>query len=257
MIPAPATDLPTEQTLAGESVIITPIAARPACLPGSVAFSAAHIPGPNSGNDTPSKARMGDLHALLPPELGRAFRKRRVEFLAGRLCAREAARRLERPLHVVRRGPNGEPIWPAGLVGSISHSNRIACAAVTHASIHRAIGIDIEPICSAEDAEQLGPLIFASGERGALGSWAEGEEDLFTLSFSLKEAIYKSIYPMVRRFVDYHEIRLIKTGPAAFTAEIAYPLKVELRDWRLQLAVDRLVDHRFTLSIATPLAGIG
>jgi enterobactin synthetase component D len=241
----------------GESVIVTPIAARPTSLPASVAFCAARLPGPEHGNGSPVTASMADLHASLPPELEPAIRKRRVEFLAGRLCAREAARQLERPLHVVRRGPSGEPIWPTGLVGSIAHSHRIACAALADASDHRAIGIDIEPVCSAEDAERLAPMIFASGERAAIGPWPQGEEDLFTVIFSLKEAIYKCIYPKVRRFVDFQEIRLLKTGSSAFAVEVSQSLEDDLHDWRLQLEVDWMADHRFALCLAAPLPVVG
>jgi enterobactin synthetase component D len=255
LIAARPADAPCRQTREEAFTVVTPISARPACLPGSVAFCAARLPAPQAAGRIPSAARMGDLHALLPPDLQPAVAKRRMEFLAGRLCAREAARRLGRPLPLVHRGPNGEPVWPAGLVGSIAHSNSIACAVVADASSHRAIGVDVEQPCSAEDAEQLAPMVFASGERSAIGEWPEGEGDLFTTVFSLKEAIYKSLYPIVRRFVDFQEIRLVRTGPAAFAPEVSDPLKAELDDWRFNLAIDRLAGHRFALSVAAPPGG--
>ncbi|MCO4206057.1 phosphopantetheinyl transferase, partial [Aeromonas taiwanensis] len=58
----------------------------------------------------------------LPPSLQSAAPKRLGEFLAGRLAAREALRPFDLTEHPVAIGAAREPLWPAGLEGSISHS---------------------------------------------------------------------------------------------------------------------------------------
>ena len=55
----------------------------------------------------------------IPPVRGVA--KRQAEYLAGRLCAREALHQLCGQALVPGRDEDGVPLWPAGTVGSITH----------------------------------------------------------------------------------------------------------------------------------------
>src|SRR5277367_2552834 len=68
----------------------------------------------------------------LPRELDRAVRARRTEFLAGRACARSALRKLAdgRADDAIPIGPDRAPVWPAGIVGAITHAHGFAAAAV-------------------------------------------------------------------------------------------------------------------------------
>ena len=69
---------------------------------------------------------------LFPEEelaLGDAVEKRRREFMTGRACAREALAGLGFPDSPVGSGTKGEPLWPPGVVGSITHCEGYrACA---------------------------------------------------------------------------------------------------------------------------------
>jgi 4'-phosphopantetheinyl transferase EntD len=86
--------------------------------------------------------------ALLPEEevlVARAVGQRRAEFTTVRTCARIALGRLGLPPAPLLSGPKREPLWPAGVVGSITHCDGYRAAAVARASEVAAIGIDAEP----------------------------------------------------------------------------------------------------------------
>ena len=81
--------------------------------------------------------------------LGGASLRRYAEFSTGRACARAALARIGVPPVPIPRGPRGEPRWPDGVTGSITHcAGYLACAVARRAEV-RALGID---------AEQDGPL---------------------------------------------------------------------------------------------------
>src|SRR5580692_7617313 len=84
----------------------------------------------------------GDIE--IPAALTTAVASRRAEFVAGRLCAREALAALGAPSTRVPRGIDGAPEWPTGFVGSISHTAELAFAAVAPAAEARGLGLDVE-----------------------------------------------------------------------------------------------------------------
>jgi 4'-phosphopantetheinyl transferase EntD len=71
--------------------------------------------------------------------------RRRAEFAAGRLCARAALARLGVPAAPILPGPAGQPRWPAGVTGSITHCAGYRACAVARTTDVAAIGIDAEP----------------------------------------------------------------------------------------------------------------
>ncbi|HEY7101617.1 MAG TPA: 4'-phosphopantetheinyl transferase, partial [Mycobacteriales bacterium] len=86
--------------------------------------------------------------ALLPEEevlVARAVGKRRAEFTTVRTCARIALGRLGLPPAPLLSGPKREPLWPDGVVGSITHCDGYRAVAVARADQLATIGIDAEP----------------------------------------------------------------------------------------------------------------
>ncbi|MCK2216261.1 4'-phosphopantetheinyl transferase superfamily protein [Actinomadura sp. ATCC 31491] len=166
--------------------------------------------------------------AVLFPEeaelVRRAADKRRREFTTARHCVHRALERLGVPPSPVLTGAHGEPAWPPGVVGSITHCAGYRAAAVSAAP--GAIGIDAEPegplppgvleaVAVAEECEQLRRL--AAEHPGT--SWDR-------ILFSAKESVYKAWYPLARRWLDFQdavidldpvrgtfEARLLVTGP--------------------------------------------
>jgi enterobactin synthetase component D / holo-[acyl-carrier protein] synthase len=140
--------------------------------------------------------------------VGRAVEKRREEFATGRACARAALARLGHAPAPILSGKRGEPLWPSGVVGSITHCDGYRGAAVAPSSELRSIGIDAEPHA---------PL-----PQGLLGDIALEEElpHLVELSrldpsmhwdrllFSAKESVYKAWFPLARRWLGFEDARL-------------------------------------------------
>ena len=86
--------------------------------------------------------------ALFPEEealLASAIEKRRREFATGRMCAHSALQQLGYPAGAILRGSRGEPLWPEGVVGSITHCDGYRAAAVARSQEIVTLGIDAEP----------------------------------------------------------------------------------------------------------------
>jgi 4'-phosphopantetheinyl transferase EntD len=150
---------------------------------------------------------------------------RQAEFRAGRSCARQALLRAEKrrrgrfsnasnlPLPVVGQFPSRAPSWPAGYVGSITHSHNWVWAAVASNRQFRALGIDTEPVADPKVAHQVADCVGDSCEWQALGrdlNWPY--EALFSLLFSAKEAFYKLYQPLLGLSFDFLDVGL--TGNA-------------------------------------------
>lgn len=138
-------------------------------------------------------------------EFAKAFSPgRQAEFRHGRACARAALLRLAVPPAAILAGKDRAPLWPEGIVGSISHGGETAAAAVSGDGGLIALGLDLEPALELE--ENLWPRICRREEldhlRGLSGSPGLGVR----LLFSAKEAAYKALWPVTRRFLDFHDL---------------------------------------------------
>jgi 4'-phosphopantetheinyl transferase EntD len=86
--------------------------------------------------------------ALLPGEeaalAGVKDARRRREYVTTRACARAALERLGLEPVPILSGRQGEPLWPDGVTGSLTHCPGYRAAAVVRTTDHAAIGIDAE-----------------------------------------------------------------------------------------------------------------
>jgi enterobactin synthetase component D len=149
------------------------------------------------------------LDIVFPPALARALPKRRAEYLAGRHAAGAALQRLGSPVLQVGSGADGAPCWPAGVVGSITHSGDLAACSVAAASVLRALGIDAEHFPSPAVAGEVAPTIVGDVEQRLLRALPLPLAQGLTLAFSAKESLYKALYPQVGRFFDFSAAELI------------------------------------------------
>lgn len=119
---------------------------------------------------------------------------RQREFATGRYCAHRAMERLGAPQVPVGRDSNGAPVWPPGVVGSISHTRGLAFAVAAPARVVRAVGIDVECIQSPASAEAL-THVLRPEEWDWLARYPRAERGLWvTVFFSARESIYKCVY---------------------------------------------------------------
>jgi enterobactin synthetase component D len=165
----------------------------------------------------PRLLHLEDFQRFEIPE-PRGIDKRKAEFLAGRFCAREALRQLTGLAYTPAVGTDRAPCWPAGIVGSISHGHHRAGAVVAHASQWRGLGLDIEQPLSLERADALAKEIFAPAERLRYQQLPDAQRALqASLTFSLKESLFKALYPLVGRhfyFQDAEYLALEQPGQA-------------------------------------------
>lgn len=134
-----------------------------------------------------------------PDNIQRSVAKRQAEFLAGRLCARHALARLGLPGHSLAIGEDRAPAWPTGMVGAITHGDGWAAAIAAPASAQRGLGLDVETVLEPARAARLAGEILTSAEMERLPT-DTGEAALaITLAFSLKESLFKALYPLVRQ----------------------------------------------------------
>jgi 4'-phosphopantetheinyl transferase EntD len=134
----------------------------------------------------------GQVVALHPEEerhVAQAGEKRRRDFALGRACARAALSCLDQGDAVIAMGEKGAPVWPAGIVGSITHTKGYAAAIVGDARGFEGIGVDAERVGGV--GEDLWPRLFTGSERDQLMA-QENRAAAATLFFSAKEAAYKA-----------------------------------------------------------------
>jgi 4'-phosphopantetheinyl transferase EntD len=154
---------------------------------------------------------VGELSPEEAASVPRAQRDRLLEFRAGRHCAREALAALGVRAVSILRTEDRAPIWPDGIVGSITHSrarNRGWCAAaVARKTDVRSIGIDGELDEPLE--RKLWSRILLPSEQAFIEARADAEHGyLAKLFFSAKEAFYKCQYPISREFLEFSDVEL-------------------------------------------------
>jgi enterobactin synthetase component D len=163
--------------------------------------------------------------AELPPQLGKAVFKRKVEFLAGRHCAHQAIHQLapRQSLLDIPITASGLPSWPDGIVGSITHAGGFVSAAVALRKDAISIGIDCESLMTTEVAMEIAALVATPAELAAVMAQTRlDENDALTLLFSAKEAVFKCLFPLTGLFFTFLDIEVLVAEPApcCFTARV-------------------------------------
>lgn len=160
--------------------------------------------------------------AILPEEMAlvaAATESRQEEFITGRYCARQALRRLGQPDAALLRGAGREPLWPAGIVGSITHCPGYRAAAVAHDCDIFTIGIDAE-ICAPLPAG-VPELVLVDAERHWLATMS-ADFPWDRLIFSAKESVFKAWWPLTRVWLDFSAATInLQPDNGTFHAELA------------------------------------
>jgi 4'-phosphopantetheinyl transferase EntD len=144
---------------------------------------------------------------LFPEEaatLGLVNPTRRREFSLGRSCARRALGDLGFPTGPILVGAHGEPLWPRGIVGSITHCADYCGAAVARATRFAGIGIDAEVNDALPDG--LLALITNDIERKKITALPNREISWDRLLFSIKESIHKAFFPITYKWLEFGDV---------------------------------------------------
>ena len=158
---------------------------------------------------------------LFPEEvalIARAVESRRREFTSGRLCAHAALHRLGALPRPILRGPDREPLWPDGVVGSITHCEGYRAACVAWRRDVASIGIDAELAAPLPDGVM--DQVATAAERAWLQEAPPGCPWDRVL-FSAKESLYKAWYPLARCWLGFEDaVVTIRPRDGTFSARV-------------------------------------
>lgn len=149
--------------------------------------------------------------AFLPASLEKASPGRINEFLAGRYCAVSAAKKLGHTITELPIGENRSPVWPIGLIGSITHTKSLSVAAVASSrSEVKSLGIDIENFIPNQRWSKIERLVLNESENAHFKNLSEDDHRLLrTLIFSAKESLYKVINPLAKCYIEFKEAKCV------------------------------------------------
>jgi 4'-phosphopantetheinyl transferase EntD len=164
---------------------------------------------------------------LKPEELallgGRITENRRNEFAAGRTCARKALAFFGMHDRAILIGQERQPLWPEGLVGSITHCEGYCAAAAASVADLESIGIDAEP------NRPLPPGVLETIAIENERRWLHDAQRSFVcwdrLLFSIKESVFKTWYPITNCWLDFNMAEVtIDPATGTFKASISHNL---------------------------------
>ena len=150
-------------------------------------------------------------------QLSQAGRKRKADHLAGRIAAFHTLNRKTIP----GIGSSGEPLWPAGVSGSISHSGTQAVAICRENSL---VGIDCEAIIVESEAREIQDGVIDAQESRLLADSHFPFDLAFTLAFSAKESLFKALFPQVQAWMGFDSARVTALAADTLTLTLTRPL---------------------------------
>ncbi|MFE6229386.1 4'-phosphopantetheinyl transferase superfamily protein [Microtetraspora glauca] len=184
----------------------------------------------------------GDPDAELYPEeaalVAGAGPARRREFAAVRLCARRALARIgcaPGPVLPAADGPpwaRRAPRWPDGVVGSMTHCEGYRAAAVARRGAVASVGVDAEPNLPLPAG--VGGAALLPEERDTVARLSAAHPGIAwdRLVFSAKESVFKTWYPLTRRWLDFPECVILpdpRNGTFTGTLRVPGPVVAGVR----------------------------
>ena len=151
------------------------------------------------------------------PLIARSVAGRRNEFVTVRHCARLALSQLGVEPVPILKGEKGEPRWPDGVVGSLTHTRGYRGAAVGRSPAIRSVGVDAEP----HDVLPDGVLksISLPAERAEISRLPAGVH-WDRILFCAKEATYKAWFPLTGRWLGFEDAHITLDTDGGFVSRI-------------------------------------
>ena len=159
--------------------------------------------------------------------------KRQTEFRAGRHCAHSLLNQLGYPDFALLKQADRQPLWPSDVVGSISHTQNFCMAACASAYRIKLLGLDVENNLALDD-----DILDSTHHAAEKLYLAEHPVLPARLIFSIKESIFKCLYPQVKKYFDFLDVDVaLNPEQGSFTyhpradASIRLPDYAELRGY--------------------------
>lgn len=132
-----------------------------------------------------------------------AVPKRRLEFGTVRWCARRAMESLGLPPAAVVPGHRGAPQWAPSVVGSMTHCAGFRGVALARSADFAAVGIDAETNTVLPEGVLESIALPRELRRTRELARAVPEIAWDRLLFSIKEAVYKTWFPLTGQELDF------------------------------------------------------
>ncbi|MCY3814056.1 MAG: 4'-phosphopantetheinyl transferase superfamily protein [Gammaproteobacteria bacterium] len=136
--------------------------------------------------------------------IGHAVESRQLAYSTGRYLAKRALAELDVPVESIPTHPSRRPVWPDGVVGSITHSRRYGIAIVCRCSGLAGVGVDLE--LAGRVTEDIAESVMTEAERQVHQS--DWPPSAYTANFSAKEAVFKAVNPIVGLMVGFREVEI-------------------------------------------------
>lgn len=145
-----------------------------------------------------------------PLKIAQACVDRKNEYLCGRVLVQAVLNHhfgLDQPITSMYEPL---PIWPSHVLGSISHSQNKLIVGLSNSALY--LGIDIEHWVTSEFAQESAHLILTPSE---FDLWKSKAAEFFdfaryvSLIFSVKESLYKAVYPTAKQYIDFLEASIV------------------------------------------------
>lgn len=162
------------------------------------------------------EASLAQGFAASLPDAAGSNPKRQIEHVAGRVCAAQALSDAGYGFHAPPRDPStGQPLWPAGWCGSITHSHGIAAAVTGQTTRWHGLGLDLEKTLVPDRAQRLRRAILTADEQHWMdGHCPEAAALNLTLVFSAKESLFKTLNPLTGTYFGFQDARVIPGNQA-------------------------------------------
>lgn len=135
--------------------------------------------------------------------LPNAAAHRRKEYAGGRACALRALQVLGYSEAADLHGDaDGVPVWPDGMLGSITHSKGLCAAVAGFINDLQIIGLDLER------TDRLRAAAIKRVVHPNEADFVQGDQLRASILFSLKEAFYKAQFPKWRTAGNFEDLAL-------------------------------------------------
>lgn len=173
-----------------------------------------------SNDDIPISQLYKEEQALIE----HAINKRQMNFAAGRICAKRALSNIGIEEYPILMDDKGAPIWPVGIIGSISHATGYCVAVVARAKLGESLGLDVEEVARIKESIWL--YSFCSEEVVWLRSQSTKSQQWASVMFAAKEAFYKAQYPLTHSWLGFKDVVVsIDQYSEEFELSLLGPLK--------------------------------
>lgn len=145
--------------------------------------------------------------------------RRLADYSTGRACARSVLQTLGHTGFSLASAADRQPLWPAGVVGSISHCEGVAVAVASTDANCRGLGVDVERTTILED--EVMKMVCTEKELSLMSALPPDQRHRAAcLIFSIKESLFKCFYPVYDLWFDFQQASvLLSQDGQSFEAE--------------------------------------